>query len=205
MKQINPILLRYLLMFFLFSAVLLLLFVPIFQYIADFTLNNELSFVQDRLDRGSETLDTALNTLLNAVVITGEDPRFRKFKYDIENSGKELFLLEQIQRGFNNLVFSQSIIADAGIIFPNNAVLSRHRFLFRPDLYTYYPDFFKCAQYGWEEWKSLLKVQRPFLGVKNYNSQDFGRYEAITYSSLWHKGDGGGGGGVKLFYLRLFR
>jgi AraC-like DNA-binding protein/SHS2 domain-containing protein len=192
MKRINPILLRYLLMFFLFSGVLLLLFIPIFQYIAGFTLNNALSYIQDRLDRGSEILDTTLNTLLNAVVITGEDPRFRKFKYDIEGLDKEYFLLEQIKKDFNNLVFSQSIIADAGIIFSNDTVLSRYRFFFRPDLYTYYPEFFRCAQYSWEEWKSLLKIQSPFLAVRYYNSQDFGGYEGITYSSPWHKKNGGG-------------
>jgi hypothetical protein len=195
MKRINPIFLRYLLMFFLFSAVLLLLFVPIFQYIANFTLDNELSFVQDRLDRGGEILDTALHTLLNAVVITGEDPRFRRFKYDIESLDKEFFLLEQIRKDFDHLLFSQSIIADAGIIFPNDTVLSRYRSLFRPDLYAYYPEFLTCAQYSWEEWKSLLKIQRPFLAVKPYSSRDFGGYEGITYASLWHKGDGGGGGG----------
>jgi hypothetical protein len=188
-------------MFFLFSSVLLLLFVPLFRYIADFTLNNELSFVQDRLDRGSETLDAVLSAVLNAATVTGGDPRFRKFKYDIESMGNNFLLLEQIQKDFNNLLLSQAIIADAGIIFPNDTVLSRYRPLFRPDLYTYYPEFFECAPYNWEEWKSLLKARQPFLEVAYYNSQDFGAYEGIAYSTLWHKGIRGGGGAKVFFSL----
>jgi AraC-like DNA-binding protein len=190
-------------MFFLFAAVLLLLFIPVFQYITGFTRNNELLYIQDRLNRGIEAFDGTLTGLFNTVKITGEDPRFRRFKYDIESMRDEYFLLDEIQKDFNSLLVSKPLIADAGIIFPNDLVLSRHRSIFRPNLYTYYPTFLECDQHSWEEWKALLLAKRPFSPARYYRSQDFGTYEAITYAARWYKGDVSGVEGESVFFAAL--
>ena len=187
MKQPSSILLHYIMIFFLFAGVIFLLFIPVFQYISNSTLNKELSNIQGRLDRGIDAFDSALIAISTAITATKNDPRFVRFKYDFEIMSNEYILLNQMQIFYNNLFVPLPLVADAGIILSNDIILSRYRFLLKPDLYTFYPFFINQGQNNWEEWKTVLINNSPISPSMDYFSQDYGTYKAITYTVPWYK------------------
>jgi AraC-like DNA-binding protein len=186
MARINPILLRYILIFFLFAVVVILLFVPVYQYISHFTLENELSYVRNRLRDGISVFDTTIMALNNTLVFTSGDSRFRILKYSPLHIGENPFLLTELQRTFNSIILSHSLIADAGIIFSKEVILTRQRMFLFPDLYSFYDEYIRCGDLSMAGWTGLLSSEKPIIPVQHYLSKDFGSYEALTFTVQWY-------------------
>jgi AraC-like DNA-binding protein len=185
MIRIHPILLRYLLIFLLFASFLLLLFVPIYGYVFDFTLKNELGYRVDRLRSGVAAIDASVIALNTTVISTERDSRFRIFKYNVLGPAANPYALSELRDAFNNMLLSHSLIADAGVLFSSEVVLTRQRVFYVPNQYVFYGQFLKCSELPWEEWKALLASGMPFVPVQSYTSLDFGRYDAITFTAYW--------------------
>jgi AraC-like DNA-binding protein len=186
MARVNPILLRYILIFFLFAGVVILLFVPVYRYVSHFTLENELSYVRNRLRGGISVFDTTIMALNNTLVFTSGDSRFRILKYSPLHIGENPFLLTELQRTFNSIILSHSLIADAGIIFSREVILTRQRMFLFPDLYSFYDEYIRCGNLSMAGWTGLLSSEKSIIPVQSYSSKDFGSYEALTFAARWY-------------------
>ena len=124
MKKINPILTRYIIIFWLFALSILLLFIPVYLYIYDFTLKNELSFIKDRLRKGIEYFDFTVSSLNNTAFIISTDKRFDMLSSDPRFISKYGGInpndLQELRRIYSNHILPYSIIADSGLIFSRN-------------------------------------------------------------------------------------
>jgi hypothetical protein len=185
MKRIHPVFARYILIFFLFSIFLLVFFVPVYRYISDFTLKNELSHIQNRLQGGVAALDSAIKVLNNMVIATKGDSRFRILNYNTPRQNYNPYTLRELQATLNSLILSQSIIADVGIAFSGDNTLTRQRVFFSTDQYSFYGQFFSCEDLSYDQWIGLLSSWRPFIPAREYTSWDYGTYKAITFSASW--------------------
>jgi AraC-like DNA-binding protein len=185
MKRINPVFARYILIFLLFSLFLLVFFVPVYGYIFDFTLKNELSHIYGKLRGGIAALDSTVKALNNMVIATSGDSRFRIFKYDALRRNYNPYTLRELQNTLNSLILSQSLIADTGIVFSGDSTLTRQRIFFSTDQYSFYGQFLSCEDLSFEQWIGLLSSQRPFVSAREYTSWDYGSYRALSFSASW--------------------
>ena len=183
------IFLRYILTFFLFAGVMALLFIPVYRYIARASLETELNYAQDSLRSGISSIDAAVITFNNAVIFTGEDPRFRVLKYNPLQIRQDPFSLTELQRTFNSMFLSQSLITDAGIIFSDDVIMTRQRVFLSTDFYQFYGEYLKCADLSLDEWKRLLVSEKPLLPQMAYQSKDHGSYDALTFTAQWYFAD----------------
>ena len=184
-KTSYPVLVRYIFVFLLFSLILLVLFIPVYSYIADFTLKNEISSMNEKLENGVLVLDSAVMTLSNIVITTSRDSRYRLLKHDSPVENFSPFALRELQANLNNLILSQPIIADIGIILSGNNVLTKNYIFYFSELYSFYDQFFSCGDFSYTDWLSQLRANRPFAPLQEYNSRDYGKYQAITFSATW--------------------
>jgi AraC-like DNA-binding protein len=185
MKRIHPVLIRYILIFLLFSLFLFVFFVPVYRYISDFTLKNELSYIYDKLYSGVAAIDSTVRALNNMVIATSGDSRFRIFKYDTPGQNYNPYTLRELQNTLNNLILSQSLIADVGIVFSGESALTRQRIFLSTAQYSFYGQFLSCENLSYEQWLGLLLSQRPFVSVREYSSWDYGAYRAVSFSASW--------------------
>jgi AraC-like DNA-binding protein/ABC-type sugar transport system permease subunit len=185
MKQLHQVLMRYTFSFFFFSLVLLFLFVPVSRYISSFTLKNELAYMTDKLQNGIGVIDSALTALNNMAAFTSMDSRFRIFKSDIPGRTINPYTLLEMRNSINNVVLSHSVIADMGILFSDDSVISSRRLFYSPGQYSFYDQFFRCENLSREEWEILLSLNRSFIPVHTYKSVDYGVYKAITFTVRW--------------------
>ncbi|MDR0561966.1 MAG: AraC family transcriptional regulator [Spirochaetaceae bacterium] len=190
--RINPILAKYIRIFFLFAGLLLLTYIPIYYYVTDFTLKNVLSFTSNKLNSGISAVDAAIGALNNASVTTAGDFRFRFLKYEakditIQNNPYALLALRD---SFNNMLLSHTI-ADAGILFSGNMCLTRQGVFYdvEPGLRRFYGSFLRCGGLSQEEWRELLVENRPFAPVQSYESVYYGAYQGITFTVRWSYAD----------------
>jgi AraC-like DNA-binding protein len=139
----------------------------------------------DKLHNGVTVIDNMIANLNNANMSTYEDSRFRLFKYDSLSTDANPYLLIEQQRSFKSLILQNSLIADAGILFSREIVITRQRSFYNTDLYTHYGQFLRCSDLRYEEWIDLLSRHKFFIPVQRYQSADYGEYEAITYVTRW--------------------
>ena len=181
----HPVFIRYIFVFLLFSLVLLVLFIPLYRTILDFTLRSELQHIHEKLNNGVSALESAVFTLNNAVISTARDSRFRIFQYKLPMENYNPYTLIELRDYLNSLIQAQSIISDCGIIFSDNNVLTRRHSFYFTELFSYYGHFFSCEDFTFDEWLYLLRSQRPFSPLWEYKSEYLGSYEAITFSATW--------------------
>jgi AraC-like DNA-binding protein len=193
MKMIPPVFIRYLFLFLLFALILLLLFVPIYWYITSFTMKSELGYMAEKLNAGIRVIDTTIAVLNNAAISTRQDSRFRTLgrslskRQESEEPKPEInpYTFMELKDVFNTLLESNTLVADAGIVFPGNVYLTRYRIFSYPPLARYYGEYFQCGDLSKDEWMALLSKERPLAHSRSYKSTDHGEYEAIMFSIRW--------------------
>jgi AraC-like DNA-binding protein len=205
MGRIHPIFLRYILVFCFFSLLILLLFVPVYFYVSDFTRNNELAFIENKLRSGIELFDSTIKGLNNAALITGIDTRFNVFKSDTlkirgDFSRINPYALTELQNTFRALLLPYPLIADVGILFSQDVILTPQRMFCYSRFYSFYDQFLKCGEYPYGDWVNLLISERPYFPVETYRSSDYGIYEAITFTV---RQPGSGPGNQNILYATL--
>jgi AraC-like DNA-binding protein len=192
MKRLNFILFRYLLIFLFFAVFLLLLFVPIYRYVTGFTLQNELAYISDKLERGIATVDSALTTLNNMVISAGKDSRFLFFKFNILE-GRDISwdddlnpsILTELRDLLNMPGLSSPLSMDMGILFPDGAAITRQSVFSRRIPVEFYGQVLQCGDLSRKEWIDLLVSGRPFIPARPYRSAYYGEYEGLTLTGHW--------------------
>jgi AraC-like DNA-binding protein len=175
---------------FLFSTLLFIMFVPVYFYISNFTLKNELAYIYDRFHRGVDAVDAAISAVNNIAILTNRDSRFKIFKQDPASMGMNPVLLGELRGHFNGLLIPHSIIEDAGIIFSRDVILTRQEIFYFPALYPFYGNYIRCGDLSMDEWVSSLLPVNSFSPVQSYTSMAHGSYEGFTYSVQWKTPEG---------------
>jgi AraC-like DNA-binding protein len=186
MRRLNIILVWHLYIFLLFAALLLLVFVPVYQYIADFTLRNELAHTENRMKQGIESVDAVITNLNNMISSTSADSRFRALKF--RDSGESVinpYSLRELRDAINIPLLPYSLPADAGLVFPGGQTITRHGIFYYPDTVPFYGTFLQCGELSREEWTALLAESPSFIPARNYTSAWYPDYEAITFTAPW--------------------
>lgn len=200
MKSLNLILFRYLFLFLLFAAFLLLLFVPIYQYVAGFTFRNELAYLSGKMRQGITRVDAVVTALNNLVVATTRDSRFVQLKYASRTAsgasdGMRIALsphaLTELRDTLNITILSHPLLADVGIIFADGAVITRQSIFYYPTPVSFYGQMLQCDDLSREEWLHLLTSASgsPFLPERAYTAAYYGAYNAVTFVSHWSYAD----------------
>ena len=190
MHKINPVFSRYLIVLFLFSSLLCILFIPAYMYVFNFTLENELTYIYDRFHWGVASLDAAMNAVNNTSILTNMDSRFKIFSQDRQELIKNPVLLNELRSHFNRTLLSYPVIADAGIIFSPNIILTRQYIFYVPLLYPFYGNYLQCENLLMDEWYLFVSETNTLLPVQYYTSMSNGSYEGFTYTVQWKPRDG---------------
>ena len=183
MKRVHTVLVRYIIIFLAFSALILLAYAPVYRFISDFTLNNEIAHMEDKLRSGTAVVDSAVTTLKNTTILTSKDSRFRILKYKSPDQIVNPYTLLEMKEIINSMALSSPLIADAGIIFSEYTVLTRSCIFYYPSTYSFYGHFLKCSDLSWSEWLNSLLSKSHFMPTETYSSADYNQYDAITFSS----------------------
>ena len=197
MQKLNLIFLRYLMILLLFSALLLILFMPTYFHIYNFTLANELNLINERLQWGVSSLDTAINTLNNIAILTNRDSRFRIFTQDPHVQDRNIIkanpiLLYELRNHFSGLLLPSSVISDAGIIFSRDIILTRHQIFYYPELINFYGNYIYIENLTEDEWFHLIQTTNTLSKAMYFSSSINNRsYMGLNYTVLW-----GGGSGI---------
>jgi AraC-like DNA-binding protein len=192
MRRLNLIIVRYLFIFLSFAVFLLLLFVPIYRYVTDFMLQNELAYISDKMERGIGAVDSVLTALNNMVVSAGRDSRFLFFKFNVlENrdrswdNGINPSVLTELRDLLNMPGLSSPLPMDMGILFPDGAAITRQS-VFSPRIpVEFYGQFLQCGDLSHQEWVDLLVSGRPFIPARSYTSAYYGEYQGLTLTTHW--------------------
>jgi len=189
MKIIHPVLFRYILIFFLFAFLIILLFIPVYLYISDFTLKNELSLLINKLHNGVDIVDFTINNINNTAFILRTDQRYSIFKSEPhvlrDYTGINPYHLTQLRNTFQILTLPHSIMTDTGVIFSKDVVLTPDRMFCYSRYYHFYDQFLSCGNYSYDEWLGLLNSKNSYIPAQTYTSSDHGTYEAITFEIHW--------------------
>jgi AraC-like DNA-binding protein len=194
MKLYYQVLVRYLLHFLVFAFLLLLVFVPVWWYAFNFYKNNELSYMADKMKAGIGAIDSSIivvNNTIGALVNNSQFQAFRRAVMQEESQDPSVNpnLLIELKAMLNTQLSSNSLFADAGILFSRNICLSRYRVFYFPGLYSFYGKFFSAEGLTQDEWLKIVSEKTPIIPVLSYNSVDFGIYEGIAFSKQWSYGD----------------
>ena len=192
-KRLHILLVRYLLIFLFFAALLMLLFVPVYHYVTEFTLDNELTYITNGVEQGIAIFNTTISSLEHLILSTNRNPSFSIFRewhihppnQDEFNSINPVTLLE-LRNAFNLALASHSLLADTGILFPNGTMITRNGILYyQTNPFPFYGTFLECKNIDFEEWKLLLSIGSNFKPEQTYSSAYYGEYNAVTYAANW--------------------
>ena len=192
MKRSNIILIWYLCIFLLFSAFILILFVPVYGYVTDFTLNNELSYIAKQMEQGIASLNSVLTTLDLIIITHRGDSRFMVFKswsFNLPEQTQPISInpitLLELRDSMNLALLPYSLSVDAGLLFPDGSGITRRGIYYYPSVVPFYGSILQCGDLTLEEWRALLVSNRTFLPAMTYTSVYYSPYEAVTYSAQW--------------------
>ena len=200
MRKLNLVFMRYLLILLIFSALLLVLFVPAYLYIYNFTLTSELNHVYDRLNWGVSSLDDSISAINYIAILTGRDSRFRIFRQERHVIEANLVILNELRDHFNSLLFSYPVVANAGLVFNRNLILTRQHIFYLPERVNFYGFHLQSEGLTEEEWFSLISKTNTLSPVMQFSSIDYGPYEGLIYTVQL-----GGGPGILFATLPVNR
>ena len=191
MKRLNVILVRYLFIFLLFAGLILIFFVPVYKFVTDFTLDNELSHISGRMEQGIASLNSVFGSI-NLILLTArEDDRFTVMKtWFLEPPDRQaldfnLPALQALRDSINLALLPYSIDIDAGLLFPDGTAVTRMGIYYSPDYFCYYGYVLQCGDLTFEEWRGLLGSAHSIIPAMPYTSVRYRAREAITFSTLW--------------------
>ena len=186
-KDGRSVILSFLLVYSLFAVLILLSALPAYHYFSTFVTNTTINGYQELLNTGARSLDATLSTLNSAVLATAKDARFSVFKYKNPEESMNPLQLPELSSALNSLLLSDEIIADAGILFSADVVITRHSNFYGRRFHFLYPDFLSCGEMDENEWRAALMDNGPLLPAMQYTS-GYSSFEALTYCTSWSSG-----------------
>jgi len=184
-KKTRAVFFRYIIIFSLFAVILFMLFMPMYMYILNYTRTNALSSIRDRLNSGVTVIDSTVAVLNSMVLFTTQDSRFRSVNDEFPNAETNPLALSELRSVFSRFILLQPLIADAGIIFSGDIILTTSHLFYYTEYFLYYQFMFRCENMSWHEWNRFLMTNMPIGIVKDYWSSRTGSYQALTFSANW--------------------
>lgn len=191
----SDVLICFLLITVLFAGLILMCFVPFYFYFNDYVAEATIDSYREKLDIGVSQLDNTFSTLSNTVQATVEDSDYRIFRYSTPTTSLDPTKLPAMSETLHNLLFSDPLVSDAGILFSSNVIIDRERSYYGSQYYSLYPNFLACEELTEDEWRAAMEASRPLMAEKRYTSgHNYAAgasrgYDALTYSSYWTNGN----------------
>jgi len=190
--KLNVILFRYLFIFLFFAVFLLLFFIPIYGYVTNFTLQNELVHISNRMEQGIISLNSMLTALDLASISINNNSRFsilRAWNINQQDlspaSNIDPNILLELRNFIHLALLPHPLSADSGLLFPEGLAVTRNNISIYPSPVPFYGYFLQCRDLTLEEWYNLLAGSSSFIPVMPYTSAYYGSYEAVTYTVNW--------------------
>ena len=159
----NKALLRFFKTYLIFYLCVGLMLIPTYIKNYSILMEQELAITSANLKSGIDTLDNQIFSMLSLSQTSYSDIRYRElFLGEKPVSINNYVKLNQVQTNFTNLIGTQTLISDAGIVFKNGMILTRYRNFFD---YNSYEKFFVYNNLSYDEWHDLLyrKAYGAFL------------------------------------------
>jgi len=181
----NKALLRFFKTYLIFYLCVGLMLIPTYIKNYSILMEQELAITSANLKSGIDTLDNQIFSMLSLSQTSYSDIRYRElFLGEKPVSINNYVKLNQVQTNFTNLIGTQTLISDAGIVFKNGMILTRYRNFFD---YNSYEKFFVYNNLSYDEWHDLLyrKAYGAFLPEAEVKSADYNTYRCIAYIYSW--------------------
>jgi hypothetical protein len=115
-----------------------------------------MAYMEDMLHRGVTVVDSSIMALNNAMFLAKRDPVFRLLKYESTDRDVNPYSLIKMRDTFNSLILSHPLIADTGIIFADDVIITRSCIVYYPIQYSFYGLFLYCDDFSFDQWRKLL-------------------------------------------------
>lgn len=182
-KDYKRLYLRYLILYLVFSILVISCQFPIYLLVKNDTRKVIVDKYEATLSNSAGALDRTISELTNAINVIRNDQRLVKFCYE-NYTAEDINPIEfnSCTSLLNSLLIPNNLIGDASIIFDKNIVLTRQRSFVRSRLYNFYPDFIQCNELSYMQWAELLRNNYGLLPEMTYQSSDYGTYKGLTFS-----------------------
>lgn len=170
----------------IFCAALL----PALSYLKDTFTTLQLEKSNQQMKSGAESIDQAVNLLINASQTIASDSRFRTLRYAQVDYDKIAYNTKgQLKAAFEGLMAGQDIAVDAALEFEQDTAIVLGDIFWRGNS-LYYPDFFCVGDMSFEEWREMLQENKyGFLPVQTIRHPKSHKeeYDALIYAVQWSK------------------
>jgi AraC-like DNA-binding protein len=171
--------LRYYIIFFL---CLVVLFVPLYQINLSMVSRSYLNAAGNMLKTGLANLETDLGNLDASARVIYNNPKFRRLSYIQEPEIADYYHAISVVDDFKSFFASAGIIADCGIIYGNNMILTTKRLYFPWE--QFYGDYFmRIGSPTADQWIAEMPKEyftSAFIPLSGFSTLE-GSYEAITF------------------------
>jgi AraC-like DNA-binding protein len=166
-----------------FFLCLVVLFVPLYQINLSMVSKNYLNTAEKLLEMGLATLENDLSSLEAAARAIYSNPKFRRLSYiQGEPEIADYYHAIPMVNDFKNFFAASAMIADCGIVYGNNMILTTKRIYFPGEqFYGYY--FTQAGIPTLEQWMAGMprsSFTSAFMPLSGFITLE-GSYEAITF------------------------
>lgn len=147
-KDYKRLYLRYLILYLVFSILVISCQFPIYLLVKNDTRKVIVDKYEATLSNSAGALDRTISELTNAINVIRNDQRLVKFCYE-NYTAEDINPIEfnSCTSLLNSLLIPNNLIGDASIIFDKNIVLTRQRSFVRSRLYNFYPDLSNATNF----------------------------------------------------------
>ncbi|MDP4151907.1 MAG: AraC family transcriptional regulator [Bacillota bacterium] len=181
----NKALIRFFETYLIFFLCVILMIVPTYFKYYGIILKQEHTISANMVQNGVDTFGKQILSLIDLSQTTYSDTRYRHLFVD--NTAipvSDYVNLNHVQTNFSNLIGTQSLVSDAGIIFRTGTILTRYRSFFNSRSYE---EHFVYNNKNFTECNTLLKSNSTgsFLPEATVTSSDYDSYPCLTYVCGW--------------------
>ena len=178
---------RFLLVYAVFSLLMLSLYIPGYLYVESRNEENLLLRLQAQLEHGVSDLNRTISAMDNIVDLTTNEKSFRVFKYANPDDYIDLLQISNLPYLLSRMCTPHDLVVDAGLLFESGYIITRTA-SYTPATGHIFYEHFSCDTWPEAEWRDMIQVSsRTILPVAEYSSRKTGSYAAITYVSPWSK------------------
>jgi AraC-like DNA-binding protein len=174
---------RFVLIFILFLACILLMLIPLYRRNLSLFEAQELAVSSLLLKNGLDHLDSGISSLTYLVVDSYGGEYYRRLAV----SGSVLsipnyYAVSQVQIDFKRIMEPQAMVSDCGILFDNGFVLTRFRNFPQSG---YYDRYFAASGLDFDGWRRLLtdNLDSGLVPGQSLISEDYGSYDALILTT----------------------
>lgn len=188
-KSIPQVKYTYLKIYSLFSALLLLLYIPAYSFLQSRNEENLLLRWNRQVEYGAYSLSSTISVLNNIIELTTNDSSFQILNYTDIDSYTRSYTASKLPFFLQKMIAASDSIVDIGIINKADYIVTNKHYYTSEQSWMFYDSDLSVDGMTRDEWMYAVKTnKRGFLPAMDYSSNmRTSRYNAITYISPWSR------------------